>query len=125
MNTRHNLNIVRHRRAARVRANIHGSAATPRLSVFRSNRSFYAQLIDDEAGRTLASVSVKETVKKGDAAKAEKQTKSGLAEMIGGMLAEKAKKLGVTKAVFDRGRYPFHGRVKSFAEGARKGGLTF
>jgi large subunit ribosomal protein L18 len=120
MNTRHKLIIVRKRRATRVRAKIEGTATSPRLSVFRSNRSFYAQLIDDENGRTLASVSVKEAASKG-----EKGSKSTVAEMIGGMLAEKAKKAGITKAIFDRGRYPFNGRVKAFAEGARKGGLIF
>jgi len=109
------------RRVARVRAKIEGTAERPRLTVFRSNASFFAQIIDDMKGHTLASVSEKE-VKEGKSAKA---TKTQLAEKLGQLIAEKATKLGIGAVVFDRGRYPFHGRVKSFAEAARKGGLQF
>ena len=97
------------RRKLRVRSKIFGTAKRPRLSVFRSNKSLYAQVIDDEKGITLAS------------AKGIKTT----GEKIGGELAKKAIAKKIKKVVFDRNGFRFHGRVKSLAEGARKGGLEF
>ena len=105
------------RRAHRVRAVIRGTAAMPRLTVKRSAKHIYAQLIDDGAGRTLCAASdrdVKADVKPLEAAKA-----------VGVVLAEKAKAAGLTRAVFDRGSYRYHGRVAALADGAREGGLTF
>jgi large subunit ribosomal protein L18 len=98
------------------RHNIHGTADRPRLVVFRSNRGIAAQLVDDTAGRTLAAAS---SLKLGDA----KGTKSDQAAEVGKLLAENAKKANVTTAVFDRGGYLYHGRVKALAEAAREGGL--
>lgn len=115
------LNKGKAKRTARVRARIRGTAARPRLSVFRSNSSMYAQLINDEAGKTVAFATLKEV--KVD----KKGTGSGIAKAteLGKLLAEKAKKAGFSAAVFDRGAYAYHGRVKAFAEGAREGGLKF
>ena len=97
-----------------------GSAATPRLSVFRSNSDIYAQLIDDNSGVTIASASSKQ--KDITAQKAPKIAKS---KMVGEAIAKKAIDLGVKKVVFDRGGYIYHGRIKAVAEGAREGGLDF
>lgn len=102
-------------RARRVRAKISGTARRPRLSVFKSNRSVYLQLIDDIAGRTLASVAMKELGAKG--------TKTDLAQAAGALLAKKAKDLKIERAVFDRGGNQYHGRVKAVAEAAREAGL--
>ena len=101
----------------RVRAKITGSAERPRISVFRSNRGIFAQLIDDDSGRTLASVNWTESDLRG--LKPMEQ-----ANKAGQLLAERAKAAGVERAVFDRGGYQYHGRVKALAEGAREGGLT-
>lgn len=111
------LNQIRKRRAARSRARVFGSAQKPRLSVFRSNQNIYAQLIDDAAARTLAQASSAEL------GKSQKINKTETAIRVGGLLAEKALKLGIKVAVLDRGRYKYHGRVRALAEGARKGGL--
>lgn len=92
----------------------------PRLSVFRSNRYLYAQVIDDRIGRTLASANEKEVQ---EAKKTE--TKTQRAEKVGQLLAERALAQKITQVVFDRGGYQFHGRIKALAEGARKGGLSF
>lgn len=108
------LNATRIRRAARTRAKMVGSAERPRLSVFRSNTDCYVQLINDEEGKTLAHASTKGIKAKG---KVEKS------EALGEVIAKEAAKKGITKAIFDRGRYQYHGRVKAIAEGARKGGL--
>ncbi|OGZ01912.1 MAG: 50S ribosomal protein L18 [Candidatus Liptonbacteria bacterium RIFCSPLOWO2_01_FULL_53_13] len=121
MNSRTSLNQTRTRRDARTRAKIFGTAATPRLTVFRSNRAFYAQLIDDEKGYTLASVSLSV---KGGSASGGKDNKTAQAQKLGMKLAEKAVAVKITKAKFDRGRYPYHGRVKAFVEGVRAGGLV-
>ena len=106
------------KRRRRVRAKVHGSAVRPRISVFRSNRGIFAQLIDDDAGVTLASVQWTEeslrTLKP-----MEQATEAGK------LLAARAKDAGVDTAVFDRGGYQYHGRVKALAEGAREGGLSF
>ena len=106
------------RRRRRVRARIHGSAERPRLSVYRSNRGVFAQLIDDEAGRTLASVSWTEP-------ELRKLESMEQAKRVGQLLAERAKGAGIETCVFDRGGYRFHGRVAAIAEGAREGGLRF
>ena len=105
------------KRRRRVRAKIQGSAGRPRISVFRSNRGLFAQLIDDESGRTLASVQWTESDLR-SLKPMEQATRAGA------LLAERAKAAGVETAVFDRGGYQYHGRVKAFAEGAREGGLT-
>ena len=106
------------KRRRRVRAKVRGTAERPRISVFRSNRGIVAQLIDDDAGRTLAAVNWTEADLRG-LKPMEQATRAGAA------LAERAKAAGVESAVFDRGGYRYHGRVKALAEGAREGGLTF
>ena len=106
------------KRRRRVRAKVHGSAVRPRISVFRSNRGIFAQLIDDDAGVTLASVQwTEETLR--TLKPMEQATEAGK------LLAARAKDAGVDTAVFDRGGYQYHGRVKALAEGAREGGLSF
>jgi large subunit ribosomal protein L18 len=109
----------RARRHRRVRGKVAGTAERPRLAVFRSNRGITAQLIDDEAGRTVASASWLALPKsfKGD--------KSAQASEVGKALAANAKSAGVEAVVFDRGGYLYHGRVKALADGAREGGLQF
>ncbi len=105
-------------RHKRVRAKIWGSTKKPRIAVFKSNRHVFVQFIDDSTGKTILSnklVSTKKNKMKGN-----KTAKAGL---IGEMLAEKAKELGITEAVFDRGGFKFHGRVKAVAEGLKKGGI--
>lgn len=114
--TKKNLN--RELRKKRNRSKLFGTPERPRLAVFRSNRYTYAQLIDDSKGHTLASASVKELP-------AKKQNKVSQAEALGQLLAEKAKKAGVKRAVFNKSFYAYHGRVKALADGARKGGLHF
>jgi large subunit ribosomal protein L18 len=108
---------ARLRRHRRVRGKVAGTAARPRLAVFRSNQTIYAQLIDDERGHTLAAVQWTESdlrsLKPGEQA-----TKAGE------LLAQRAKAAGIERAVFDRGGYQYHGRVKAFAEAVREGGLT-
>jgi large subunit ribosomal protein L18 len=106
------------RRRRRVRARIVGSSERPRLSVYRSNRGVFAQLVDDAAGRTLAAVNWTEP-------ELRKLSASEQAKRAGELLAERAKSAGVETCVFDRGGYQFHGRVKALAEGAREGGLKF
>jgi large subunit ribosomal protein L18 len=109
---------VRLRRRRRVRAKIQGTAERPRISVFRSNRGITAQLIDDDAGRTLAAVSWTEAQLR-ELAPIEQAKQAGL------LLAERAVAAGVSAAVFDRGGYQYHGRVQALADGAREGGLNF
>ena len=104
------------KRRRRVRAKVVGTAERPRISVFRSNRGISVQLIDDLAGRTLAAVS-------GSSSAA--RPKAEQAAQVGKALAERAKAAGVERAVFDRGGYQYHGRVKALAEAAREGGLAF
>jgi len=106
------------KRRRRVRAKVRGSAERPRIAVFRSNRGIFAQLIDDDAGRTLAAVNWTEPDLRG----LKPMEQAGRA---GTLLAERAKAAGIQTAVFDRGGYRYHGRVKALAEGAREGGLTF
>ena len=106
--------LSRHRR---VRAKIAGTELKPRLSVFRSNKGMFLQLIDDSTGTTIASAGTKEVKKTAG--------KVDLGKELGKLIAQKAKTKKVTKAVFDRGSYKYHGRVKAAAEGAREGGLEF
>lgn len=122
MKSRKKLNQKRVRRAARVRAGVRGTASRPRLVVNRSNRYIYAQLVDDAKGHTLAAVS--SFSKGGVTGVTKEKTKSAQAMSAGGALAKKALEKGIKNAVFDRRSYKFHGRVKSLAEGAKKGGLT-
>jgi len=119
MKKRKILNQIRLRRKKRVRAKIFGTADQPRLSVFRSNRYTYAQLINDEKGETLVSASTRELTTNNQ----QPTTKQKQAERLGELVAKKAIEKGIKKAIFDRGRYKYHGRVKAIAEGARKGGL--
>jgi large subunit ribosomal protein L18 len=108
----------RQRRHRRVRGRVQGSAGRPRLCVFRSSKGIYAQVIDDDAGVTLASAS---TLQLGG----ESGTKSERAAEVGKLVAQRAREAGIEKVVFDRGGYLYHGRVKALADGAREGGLEF
>ena len=103
-----------------IRTKIAGTAAKPRLSVFRSNSDIYVQMIDDVTGQTLASASSKDKE-----IKAQKVPKIEISKMVGAAIAKKATALGLTAVVFDRGGYLYHGRVKAVADGAREGGLQF
>lgn len=104
----------------RVRKSIRGTAECPRLSVFRSNKQIYAQLIDDVAGITLTAASSRDLKESASGIQ-----KAEVAATVGKMLAEKAVATGISKVVFDRGGYLYHGRVKSLADGARNAGLKF
>ena len=114
-------------RHIRVRKKISGTSEYPRLSVFRSNKFIYAQIIDDEANKTIASCSSKDK----DVSSDKTENKSGLTQKsfdaykAGLIISKKCKKSGITKVVFDRGGYKYHGRVKALAEGARENGLEF
>jgi len=107
----------RTRRHSRVREKVRGSAGRPRLAVFRSITHIYAQLIDDDSGKTLVAASSVEGKDKGK--------KSERAKAVGAMLGEKAKAKGISEAVFDRGGYRYHGRVKALGDAARSAGLRF
>ncbi|MBC6427281.1 MAG: 50S ribosomal protein L18 [Ekhidna sp.] len=100
-----------------IRRKISGTAEKPRVSVFKSNKAIYAQLIDDVGGKTLASASTKEIGKEG--------LNVAIAKEVGKKLAENAKVAGIKNVIFDRSGYKYHGRVKSLADGAREGGLEF
>jgi len=113
-------NARRQRRHLRLRKKVFGTAARPRLVVFRSLKHVYAQLVDDTASRVLCGVS---DLTKGFTP--EGAGKVGKSTAVGKQLADKAKTLGITSVVFDRAGYPYHGRVKAVAEGARAGGLEF
>ncbi len=104
----------------RVRRSVLGNSTRPRLSVFRSNKQIYAQLIDDANGQTLAAASSAEK-----SISAKKANKSDKAKLVGIAIAEKAKSKGITTVRFDRNGFLYHGRVKSLADGAREGGLKF
>jgi len=114
-NTTPSKNDLRKQRAKRVRAKISGTAACPRLSVFRSNRFVSAQLIDDEAGKTIASAHGRDF----------KGSQMVQAVAVGGAIAKAAVAAGITKIVFDRAGYTYTGQVKALADAAREGGLTF
>jgi large subunit ribosomal protein L18 len=106
------------KRRRRVRAKVRGNAERPRISVFRSSRGVFAQLIDDDAGRTIASVNWTEP-------ELRSMKPMEQAKRAGAVLAERAASAGVSEAVFDRGGYQYHGRIRALAEGAREGGLHF
>ncbi|RJQ26996.1 50S ribosomal protein L18 [Candidatus Parcubacteria bacterium] len=114
MNVAKRMQIQKERRAHRVRAKVRGEANRPRLSVFRSNSYIYAQLIDDVSGTTLVSANSRE-LKNGKSMEA--------ATLVGKTIATRAKEKGITGAVFDRGGYRYHGRVKAIAEAVREGGI--
>lgn len=111
---------LREARRVRIRKRLRARGSRPRLSVFRSGKHIYGQIIDDERGVTLASASDMTPV-----VGEKKQTKGERATAVGTLIAERAIKAGVTLVVFDRGAYKFHGRIKALAEAARKGGLEF
>lgn len=110
---------ARKRRHARVRKRVRGTAARPRLAVYRSNTSIYAQIIDDGVGHTLAAASSADTSlpEPGD------DGKVGVAKAVGLLVAERAREAGIERVVFDRGGSRYHGRIRALAEGAREGGL--
>src|SRR4026208_488726 len=110
------------RKRLSVRASIHGTSQRPRLSVFRSHKNIYCQIIDDDSSKTLASASSRDKSLR-DGLKGLK--KRDIAEKIGVAIADLAKKAGVAAVCFDRGHYKYHGRVKALADGARKAGLKF
>lgn len=114
-----NKNIQKLRRKNRARKKIRGTGVRPRLSVFRSNRFMYAQLINDEAGKTIVGISEKHLSGK------TKLKKKELAKALGALLAKKAMENKIKKAVFDKGSYRYQGRVSALADGAREGGLEF
>jgi large subunit ribosomal protein L18 len=116
----HTKPVARKRRHFRVRKKVRGNAARPRLTVFRSNKHIYAQVIDDVAGRTVASASTMEK----DAPKGSAGTVDA-AKAVGERLGERAKSAGINSVVFDRGGFKYHGRVAAVADGARSAGLEF
>jgi large subunit ribosomal protein L18 len=113
---------LRARRHTRLRGYLSGTPERPRLNVFRSGLHIYAQIIDDIAGHTLVSASTIDTELRGQFTE---QKKLDQATLVGKAVAERAKAAGITKVVFDRGGYKYHGRVKAVADGAREGGLEF
>ena len=117
-----NREIARKRRHERVRKKVAGTAGRPRLNVYRSLENIYAQVIDDVTGNTLVSAS---TVDKGLRSDLAKLTKVEQAKAVGKAVAERAKAQGIEQVVFDRGGFPYHGRVKALADGSREGGLAF
>jgi large subunit ribosomal protein L18 len=112
------------RRHRRVRRKVAGTQARPRLVIHRSNKNMQGHIVDDAAGRVLLGISTQAT-DLAELRSSDEGTKSALARAAGKLLAEKAKAAGITKVVFDRGGYLYHGRVAAFAEGAREGGLEF
>lgn len=118
MSTQSSSNLTRERRAVRVRSRVRGTAERPRLSVFRSNKAIWAQVIDDTSGHTLAGAGSVHLSGEG-------LSKTDQAAKVGELIAERAKAAGVERVVFDRGSYLYHGRVKALADGARRGGLDF
>jgi len=115
--------LPRHKRQVHIRKKIVGTDQRLRLSVFRSSKHIYVQLVDDIAGKVSAAASTLSKEIKNDGKNGGSKVEQG--KKVGLVLAEKAKKLGIKKVVFDRSGYKFHGRVKALAEGARKGGLQF
>jgi len=115
-------NLARQRRHHRVRQTVVGTPERPRLNVFRSLKHIYAQLVDDTVGNTVASAS---TLDPEIRDKAASLPKSQQAELVGEVVAKRAREKGITKVVFDRGGYAYHGRVEKLAEAARKNGLEF
>ena len=115
---RHDSRLRRHRR---VRKKIHGTAQRPRLAVYRSNKHLVAQLIDDDSGRTIVSASSLESEFRGKLSGGN----VAAAKAVGGLVAQRAKQAGISKVVFDRGGFLYHGRIAALAEAAREGGLEF
>jgi len=115
-------NALRKRRHLRIRHHVEGMAARPRLVVFRSLSQIYAQIVDDPPGHTLVAASTLDPEVR-DQAKGKR--KSEASRLVGELIARRAKEGGITRVVFDRGGYAYHGRVKALAEGARAGGLQF
>ena len=109
---------ARARRKRRIRGRLHGTPERPRVSVFRSNKAIYAQLVDDATATTIAAARSNEVKDPG-------LKKSEVAKKVGELLAQRAKDKGIDRVVFDRSGYLYHGRVKALAEGAREGGLVF
>ena len=114
--------VARLRRHRRVRKQIRGTATRPRLSVYRSLHHIYAQVIDDDAGHTLAAASTLDSTLRQQTSEGSKQE---AAAAVGKLVAERALAAGITEVVFDRGGYPYHGRVKALAEASRAAGLQF
>jgi len=108
------------KRKKRVKVNIFGTKDRPRMSVYRSNKSLYVQIIDDALGKTVVALSIKKLEKE-----IKGKTKVEAGYLLGEKIAEMAKKKKITKVIFDKSGYKYHGRVKAVAEGARKGGLIF
>jgi large subunit ribosomal protein L18 len=121
MSGKHDKKELRHIRHLRIRKKVRGTAARPRLSVYRSSIHIYAQLVDDVGGVTLASASSREDVQ----SKVEGKGRVAVSGAVGKLLAERAKAKGITQVSFDRGGFLYHGRVKALADGARAGGLEF
>jgi large subunit ribosomal protein L18 len=118
-------NAVRQRVHKRIREKLNGTSERPRLSVYRSLNHIYAQLIDDMAGQTVVSANSREGAGKAEGAKKKTGGNLAAAKDVGKTLAQRAKAKGVSKIVFDRGGYLYHGRVKALADAAREGGLQF
>jgi large subunit ribosomal protein L18 len=114
---------LRRKRHSRIRLNLAGTADRPRLSVFRSSKHIYAQVVDDTTGRTLAAASSRESALASASVGDGASGKLGPAHAVGKAVAERAKAAGVSSVVLDRSGYQYHGRVRSLAEGAREGGL--
>lgn len=122
MSTTNPREVARQKRKTRIRKSIFGTPDRPRLSVFRSARHMYAQVVDDTAGKTLVAAS---SLDKSFKEKARFENKRAAAEFIGQMLAQRALDKGIKKVVFDRNGFLYHGRIKALSEGARKAGLEF
>ena len=122
MSTATKKSVSRTRRKRSIRKKISGTAERPRLSIFRSNKHIYAQVIDDVSGKTLASVSTESATVKGEISD---KKKTEAAQVVGQKIAEQCKSLSIETVVFDRNGFIYHGRVKAVAEGAREGGLKF
>ena len=113
---------ARARRHQRIRRNVHGTAERPRLNIFRSLEHIYAQVVDDDLGNTLAAASTLDPELRGQI---DGMNKTQQATRVGTLVAQRALAKGLKQVVFDRGGYPYHGRVKALADGAREGGLEF
>jgi large subunit ribosomal protein L18 len=125
MITKKNARAARERRRKRVRGKISGSSERLRLCVFRSNAHIYAQIINDEDGHTLVAASTLDREMRSPGSEADAKAKVAQATEVGKLLASRAKEKGLSKVVFDRAGYLYHGRVKALADGAREGGLEF
>lgn len=117
-----NRRVQRAKRQRRIRAKLSGTPQRPRLNVYRSNQHIYAQVIDDVQRHTLVAAS---TLDAGLRPQLDQQPKLGEAKLVGQLIAERARAAGITKVVFDRGGYKYHGRVRALADAAREGGLEF